>query len=63
MLCLVPAGEEHACMPAGKRFAKTHRVEEKPMTLIEHFSWFDAVILCAVAVVILLGMTGHDTAR
>ena len=50
-------------MPAGKRFAKTHRVEEKPMTLIEHFSWFDAVILCAVAVVILLGMTGHDTAR
>ena len=33
------------------------------MMLIEHFSWFDGVILCAVAAVILLGLFTKDTAE
>jgi hypothetical protein len=33
------------------------------MMLIDHFSWFDAVILCAVAAVILMGFAGHNTVR
>jgi hypothetical protein len=31
--------------------------------LIEHFSWFDGVILAAVVGVILLGLFTHDTAH
>ena len=30
------------------------------MMLIEHFSWFDGVIVCLVAGVILLGIFTHD---
>jgi hypothetical protein len=33
------------------------------MMLIEHLSWFDGVIACAVAGVILLGLFTHDTAH
>lgn len=33
------------------------------MNLIEHFSWIDGFILCAVVAVILMGLAGHDTAR
>jgi hypothetical protein len=41
-----------------------HRQEESTMMLIEHFSWFDGVIVCLVAAVVILGLftRDHDTA-
>jgi hypothetical protein len=41
----------------------SHRQEEPTMMLIEHFNWFDVVIVCAVAAVILFGLAGHGAAR
>ena len=33
------------------------------MFLLEYFSWFDAAILTALAVVILMGLSSHGPVR